>query len=186
MIGWAVLLAASLIWPAVTTAQTASPPLILEAKIPLGQVSGRIDHLGIDLKRQRLLVAELGNNSLGVVDLPAGKVQRRIADLSEPQGVAYVPFSDSVFVANAGDGSVRVLRAEDLTPIGRIDLGDDADNVRLDTVHKRVLVGYGKGALAVIDPAGLSKTADIRLKAHPEGFQIDETGTQVFVNVPDA
>ena len=152
-------------------------------------MSGRIDHLGIDVKRQRLLVAELGNNSLGVVDLVAGKVLRRIADLSEPQGVAYVPFSDSVFVANAGDGgdgSVRVLRGEDLTAVGRVELGDDADNVRLDTAHNRVLVGYGKGALAVIDPAGLSKTADIRLKAHPEGFQIDETGTQVFVNVPDA
>ena len=184
MLGWAILLAASLIWPAATDAQTASPSLILEAKIPLGQVSGRTDHLGIDLKRQRLLIAELGNNSLGVVDLAAGKVLRRIPGLSEPQGVAYVPFSDSVFVANAGDGSVRVLRAEDLTPIGRIELGDDADNVRLDTAHKRVLVGYGKGALAVIDPASLTKTADIRLKAHPEGFQIDETGTQVFVNVP--
>ena len=56
----------------------------------------------------------------------------------------------------------------------------------MDAAHKRVLVGYGKGALAVIDPVTLSKTADIRLKAHPEGFQIDETGTQVFVNVPDA
>ena len=49
-----------------------------------------------------------------------------------------------------------------------------------------MLVGYGKGALAVIDPVRLSKTADIRLKAHPEGFQIDETGTEVFVNVPGA
>jgi DNA-binding beta-propeller fold protein YncE len=186
VLGWAILLVACLFWPSATGAQTASPPLILEAKIPLGQVSGRIDHLGIDLKRQRLLVAELGNNSLGVIDLAAGKVLRRIADLSEPQGVAYVPFSDSVFVANAGDGSVRVLGGEDLTPTGRIELGDDADNVRLDTAHNRVLVGYGKGALAVIDPASLSKTADIRLKAHPEGFQIDETGTQVFVNVPDA
>jgi DNA-binding beta-propeller fold protein YncE len=181
-----MLLAASLIWPAATAAQTANPPLILEAKIPLGQVSGRIDHLGIDLKRQRLLVAELGNNSLGVVDLAAGKVLHRIAGLSEPQGVAYVPFADSVFVANAGDGSVHVLRGEDLTPIGRIELGDDADNVRVDAARNRVLVGYGKGALAVIDPASLTKTADISLKAHPEGFQIDETATQVFVNVPDA
>jgi DNA-binding beta-propeller fold protein YncE len=142
-------------------------------------VSGRIDH-------QRLLVAELGNNSLGVIDLAAGKVLRRIAGLSEPQGVAYVPFSDSVFVANAGDGSVRVLRGEDLAPIGHIELGDDADNVRVDTARSRVLVGYGKGALAVIDPVRLSKTADIPLKAHPEGFQIDEAGTRVFVNVPDA
>jgi DNA-binding beta-propeller fold protein YncE len=186
VLGWAILLAASLIWPTAISAQTASSPLILEAKISLGQVSGRIDHLGIDLRRQRLLVAELGNNSLGVVDLAAGKVLSRIAGLAEPQGVAYVPFSDSVFVANAGDGSVRVLRGEDLAPIGRIELGDDADNVRLETARNRVLVGYGKGALAVIDPASLSKTADIRLKAHPEGFQIDETGTQVFVNVPDA
>jgi DNA-binding beta-propeller fold protein YncE len=186
VIVWAILLAASLFWPAATGAQAASPPLILEAKVPLGQVSGRIDHLGIDLKRQRLLVAELGNNSLGVVDLAAGKVLRRITGLSEPQGVAYVPFADSVFVANAGDGSVRVLRGEDLTLIGRIELGDDADNVRVDTARKRVLVGYGKGALAVIDPVSLSKTADIRLRAHPEGFQIDETGIQVFVNVPDA
>jgi len=182
-----MLLAASLIWPAATAAQTANPPLILEAKIPLGQVSGRIDHLGIDLKRQRLFVAELGNNSLGVVDLAAGKVLHRIAGLSEPQGVAYVPFADSVFVANAGNGSVHVLRGEDLTPIGRIELGDDADNVRVDAARNRVLVGYGKGALAVIDPASLAKTADIRLKAHPEGFQIDATTTtQVFVNVPDA
>src|SRR5262249_22993456 len=115
-----MLLTASLIWPAATAAQTANPPLILEAKIPLGQVSGRIDHLGIDLKRQRLLVAELGNNTLGVVNLATSKVLRRIANLSEPQGVAYVPFADSVFVANAGDGSMHVLRGEDLTPIGRI------------------------------------------------------------------
>jgi DNA-binding beta-propeller fold protein YncE len=182
----AILLSASLMWPAALLAQTTAVPLALEEKIPLGQVSGRIDHLGIDAKRQRLLVAELGNNSLGVVDLSAGKVLRRITGLSEPQGVAYVPFTDSILVANAGDGSVRVLRGEDLTPIGRIELGDDADNVRVDAAHRRVLVGYGKGALAVIDPVGLFKTAEIRLEAHPEGFQIDETGTEVFVNVPDA
>jgi len=168
-------------------AQTAAgAPLVLEAKISLGHASGRIDHLGIDIKRQRLFVAELGNDSVGVVDLAVGKVLRRITGMSEPQGVAYVPFADSVFVANAGDGSVHVLRGDDLAPIGRIELGEDADNVRVDTGRNRVLVGYGNGALAVIDPATRTKAADIRLKGHPESFQIDETGTKVFVNVPDA
>jgi DNA-binding beta-propeller fold protein YncE len=181
-----LLAAASLMWPATIAAQTAGAPLVLETKIPLGQVSGRIDHLGIDVKRQRLFVAELGNNSLGVVDLAAGKVLRRISGLSEPQGVAYVPFADSVFVANAGDGSVHVLRGDDLAPVGRIELGEDADNVRVDTQRSRVLVGYGNGALAVIDPATRTKAADIRLKGHPEGFQIDETAAKVFVNVPEA
>ena len=138
------------------------------------------------MKRQRLFVAELGNNSLGVVDLAAGKMLRTIAGMSEPQGVAYVPFADSIYVANGGDGSVRVLGGEDLAPVGRIELGNDADNVRVDTQRLRVLVGYGKGALAVIDPASRSKKSDFRLKAHPEGFQIDQTSAQVFVNVPDA
>jgi YVTN family beta-propeller protein len=179
-------LLAGIMLPALGSAQMPSPPLVLESKIPLGEVNGRIDHLGIDLKRQRLFVAELGNDSVGVVDLGAGKVLRTIPGMSEPQGIAYVPFVDSVYAANRGDGSVRILRGEDLAPIGRIELGDDADNVRTDTARNRVLVGYGEGALAVIDPVSLSRTTNIRLKAHPEGFQIDETGTQVFVNVPDA
>src|SRR5262245_53605896 len=70
---------------------TAGPaqPLVLEQKIPLGEVRGRIDHLAINLARQRLFVAELGNNSLGIVDLAAGKVLRRIGGLEEPQGVVY-------------------------------------------------------------------------------------------------
>ena len=168
------------------SAQTPPASLVLEAKIPLGQVSGRIDHLAIDLKRQRLLVAELGNDSVGVVDLVAGKVLRTLTGLSEPQGVAYEPTSDTVYVANANDGSVRIFRGEDLSPVGRVDLGDDADNVRIDPSQNRVLVGYGKGALAVIDPRTRTKIGDIRLKAHPEGFQIDDSGARAFVNLPAA
>jgi YVTN family beta-propeller protein len=186
MVALAILLIAMVMRPIAGEAQTAGAPLVLETKIPLGAVSGRIDHLAIDVKRQRLFVAELGNNTLGVVDLAAGKVLRTIAGLKEPQGVAYVDFADSIYIANAGDGSVHVLRGDDLAPIGRIELGDDADNVRVDAQRRRVLVGYGKGAIAVIDPGSRTKTADLRLKGHPEGFQIDDTGTRVFVNVPDA
>lgn len=180
-----LLLGASLIWAAPAVAQTAWSPLALETKIPLGDVSGRIDHLAVDVKRQRLFVAELGNDSLGVVDLASGKV-RTISGLSEPQGVAYVTTADSVYVANGGDGSVRELRGDNLAPIGRIELGDDADNVRVDTSRNRVLVGYGNGAIAVIDPATRTKVADIRLKGHPESFRLDPAGARIFINVPDA
>ena len=180
-----LVLGASLTWAAAAVAQTAGSPLVLEAKIPLGDVSGRVDHLGIDVKRQRLFVAELGNDSLGVVDLASGKV-RAIAGFSEPQGVAYVASADSLYVANGGDGSVRVLRSDNLAPIGRIELGDDADNVRVDASRNRVLVGYGNGAIAVIDPQSRTKIADIRLKGHPESFRLDPTDTRIFVNVPDS
>ena len=181
----AALAAVVLAAPLSAWAQTADPPLVLEAKIRLGAVSGRIDHLAIDPQRKRLFVAELGNDSLGVVDLAAGRVLRTIAGFDEPQGVGYEPASDTIYVANAGDGSVRLLRGGDLAPVGRIELGDDADNVRIDGQRRRVLVGYGKGGLALIDPATRAKTGNIKLSGHPESFQIAENGTQVFVNVPD-
>ena len=186
MFARAILPAVLSLTPAAAEAETTAAPLVLETKILLGDVRGRIDHLAVDVERKRLFVAELGNDSLGVVDLAVGKMLRTITGFSGPQGVAYVPFADAIYVANAGDGSVRVLRGEDFTPIGRIELGDDADNVRIDTQRKRVLIGYGSGALAVIDPATNTKAVDIRLKAHPEGFQIDGTGARVFVNVPNA
>ena len=181
----AALLAVLLAAPALAVAETGGPPLLLEAKIPLGEVKGRIDHLAVDLKRQRLLVAELGNDSLGVVDLSARRTMQTIVGLSEPQGVGYDPSTDTIYVANAGDGSVRLFRGEDLAPLGRIDLGDDADNVRIDIGRKRVLVGYGKGALAMIDPTSRKKIGEIKLSGHPESFQIAGSGRLVFVNVPD-
>jgi YVTN family beta-propeller protein len=163
----------------------APAPLVLETKIPLGLVSGRIDHFAVDPGRQRLFVAELGNNSVGVIDLKQQKLLRTIGGLKEPQGVAYVPASDMLYVANAGDGSVHLFQAENLSPVGRIELGDDADNIRVDRQTNQVFVGYGSGALAMIDPLSRRKMTDIRLEAHPESFQLDSNG-RIYVNVPNA
>jgi hypothetical protein len=163
-----------------------SLPMQVEAKIPLGNVMGRIDHMAVDLGRQRLFVAELGNDSVGIVDLKERKLLHRIAELKEPQGVGYVQATDTLYVSNAGDGSVRLFRAADYAAAGRIDLADDADNIRVDVKTNRVVVGYGGGALAVIDPASRNKIADIQLKAHPESFQLDSSAGLIFVNVPKA
>src|SRR4051794_27907638 len=88
-------------------------PLRLAATIPLPDVSGRIDHMAFDREHQRMAIAALGNDSVEVVDLAAGNRTRRIAGLREPQGVVYSEKADLLFVANAGDGSVRMFRAAD-------------------------------------------------------------------------
>src|SRR5499433_1210150 len=164
------------------TAETT--PLQIEAKIPIGNVSGRIDHMAIDLARQRLFVAELGNNSIGMVDLSGRRPLRIIEGMKEPQGVAYLPALDTLYVANGGDGSVRLFRGPDYAAAGQIDLGDDADNIRLDIPANRIVVGYGSGGLAVIDAASSKKVADIPLSVHPEGFQLDPGSNRIWVNLP--
>ena len=160
--------------------------LVVEAKIPLGRIAGRIDHLAFDPMRERLYVAELGNNTIGIIDTKSRTLLRTVSGFEEPQGIAYEPTTDTVYVANGGDGSVRLFRGGDFAAVGQIPLGEDADNVRVDAAAHRVYVGYGSGALAVIDPTTRRKIADIALKAHPESFQLEPAGDRVFVNVPDA
>ena len=172
--------------PAPAQSTDAGPPLQLETKIPLGDVRGRIDHMAVDLKRQRLFVAELGNDSVGIVDLQKRELIRELPGLKAPQGVGYEPTTDMLYVANAGDGSVRLFEGGDYKTTGRIELGGDADNIRVDAAAKRVFIGYGSGGLALIDPSTRSKVGDISLRAHPESFQIDPDTSQIFVNVPDA
>jgi hypothetical protein len=179
----AALLSAGLALPA---AAGPAQPLVLEQKIPLGEVHGRIDHLAVDLERDRLFVAELGNNSLGVVDLAAGKLLRRIGGLDEPQGIAYEVATDTVYVADGGDGLVHRFAGAELTPLDPIQLGADADNVRLDPEPGRVVVGYGDGALAFVESASGKLLMQIRLPGHPESFQLEHNGRRIFVNVPDA
>src|SRR6476660_2111 len=163
-----------------------SPPLTLQSKIPLGDVRGRIDHLAIDRARQRLFVAELGNNSVGVVHMKDQEVVHRIAGLNEPQGVAYVSAVDCIFVSNGGDGSLRVFRGSDFSPVARVELKADADNLRLDPIKNLVFAGFGSGGLAIIDAKSRKKVGEIDLKGHPEGFELEPSGERAFVNVPDA
>jgi hypothetical protein len=169
-----------------TSAAESAPPLVLERTIPLTSVSGRIDHMAVDLGHKRLLVAELGNGTIDVIDLATMQVVHRIDGLKEPQGVGYAPGADLIAVASAGDGSVRLFRGDNFLPAGTIGLGDDADNVRLDPPSGQLLVGYGSGGLAALDLALRSIVSRTKLPAHPEGFQLDPVSRRAFVNIPDA
>ena len=178
----------ALLWGLPGKAQAADPgpPLVLERTIPLMGVSGRIDHMAVDVRRGRLFVAELGNGTVDAIDIATGKAVHRIDRLRDPQGVGYASASDKVAVASAGDGSVRLYRGEDFAPAGIVELGDDADNVRIDAGPGQLLVGYGSGGIAVVDPATASVVSKAKLPGHPEGFQLDAGGRRAFVNVPDA
>lgn len=160
-----------------------SEPLVLDQTIPLPGVVGRIDHLAVDLVHRRVFVAELGNGTVEAIDMATGRPTGRISGLSEPQGLAYLPDRDELAVASGGDGTVRFYRGGDLVPVGVVTVGGDADNLRL-TAAGQVVVGYGDGALAVIDPGSRKVISTVTLPVHPEGFRL--AGDQAFVNLPDA
>lgn len=149
-------------------------------------VEGRIDHLAIDLKSNRLFVAALGNGTVEVIDLKSGKNIHTIKDLKEPQGVEYVTHNNLLFVTSAGDGTCKIFDASDYKLKKTIQLNDDADNIRYNRKRNIVFAGYGSGGIAAIDALNMKLLYTIDLPAHPESFQIDEANGLMFVNVPDA
>ena len=156
------------------------------ASIGLPSVKGRIDHFGVDVKRQRLFVAALGNDTLEVVDVKSSRRERSLGGFGEPQGILYLPELNRLFVANGSANRVDILDAASLARIKSVEELDDADNVRYDAGARRVYVGYGKGALRALDPATGDPSGDIRLAGHPESFQLETRGARIFVNVPPA
>jgi len=162
-----------------------SEPLKLETTIPMADVQGRIDHLSVDLNNQRLFVAALGNNTVEVLDIKGARRLHTISGLHEPQGVLYVPGENKLFVANAKDGTCRIYDASSFQLLQTIEYGDDADNIRFDAAANQVYVGYGSGAVGVLDLGG-NRLRDVKLDAHPESFQLEKKGTRIFVNLPDS
>jgi len=162
---------------------TSSQPLRLIKTIPLPGVQGRIDHLAVDVAGQRLFVCALGNNTLEVIDLKSGERIRSVSGLREPQGVRYLPESNTIVVANRADGIVTFFDGTTYAPVKTVRFSGDADNVRYDAANKRVYVGYGEGSLGVLSDSG-ERLGDIPLGAHPESFQLDSTAGRIYVNVP--
>lgn len=158
-------------------------PLQLIRTIELPNVKGRIDHMALGAGGKHLFIAENGNGSVDDVDLASGKVIGRISGLHEPQAIAWLAPQKEIAVTTA-DGLVTFYRAADRQQTAVINLRSDADNLRIDQRNGRLVVGYGTGGLAVIDPARHRVVRSVSLPAHPEAFEL--VGAKVFVNVPDA
>src|SRR5213080_4727690 len=104
----------------------------LKQTIRLPGVEGRIDHFAFDPAGERLFVCALGNNTVEVVDLRKGERTHSIRGLGTPQGVAYAPGFDRVFVANDKGGICKIYDGKSFQPVGELSFEDDADNVRYD------------------------------------------------------
>src|SRR5215468_5477858 len=158
--------------------------LALKSRIELPNVNGRIDHFSVDLKGQRLFMAALGNHTVEVMDIQSGKRLHTIPDLAEPQGLYFEPTTNRLFAACAKDGTTKVFDGSTFQLLETVQFSGDADNIRYDARNRRIVVGYGNGALGFLDPNG-KKIGEIALDAHPESFQLEKTGTRVLVNAPD-
>src|SRR6266852_2241263 len=107
-----------------------APVLSPKNPIYLTKVEGRMDHLGIDLKGQRLFATAFDNHTIEVIDLKTGRQVHTITELDEPQGSFYDAANDRLFEANGGDGTVKIFDGTTFQLLQTVTLGLDADNLR--------------------------------------------------------
>lgn len=158
----------------------------LKQTIPLPGVEGRIDHFAFDAVGERLFVCALGNNTLEVLDLRKGERVHSITGLGVPQGVAYIPELDRIFVANDNGGVCKIYDGKSFQEINELNFKDDADNVRYDEAAKKIYVGFGSGGIGIVNAADGKRIGSIKLSAHPEAFELEKNGKRIFVNVPNS
>src|SRR5947207_3468099 len=169
---------------ATVRAQTA--PLQLKQTIALPGVEGRIDHFALDVAGERLFVCALGNNTVETLDLRKGERIHSITGLGAPQGIAYIPELNRIFVANDKGGICKIYDGKSFQTVGELNFKDDADNVRYDDATKKIYVGFGSGGIAVVNAPDGKQIGSIKLSAHPEAFELEKNGKRIFVNVPNS
>ena len=160
--------------------------LQLQQTIFLSGVEGRVDHLALDAAGDRLFVCALGNNTVEILDLRKGQRIHSIAGLGAPQGIAYIPELDRLFIANDKGGICKIYDEKSFQTVGELEFKDDADNVRYDDSSKRLYLGFGSGGIGIISAPESKTVASIKLSAHPEAFELEKQGKRIFVNVPNA
>jgi DNA-binding beta-propeller fold protein YncE len=178
----------SLLMSGIALAEEVKPPVSLKLikTIPLKGAPGRLDHMALDNKNDRLFVANLSNNSLDIIDLKAGKLVKQIPGQNKIQGIAYAPELDRIYVGNGVSNVCNVFDGWDYKLIKSIDF-PDADNVRYNPRTGLVYIEHAKDkyGLTAFDAKTFEVKADIKLPGRPQAFQLATKQPRLYLNCLD-
>src|SRR6516164_6415100 len=167
--------AAVLAW-SLAAAPAAGQSLELKRTIVLKKgKKGKLDHLIVDSKSERLFLANKVNNTVEVVDLKAGKPVKQLKGQFGAQGLAYAPDLERLYVGLGTGGFCNIFDGKDYKLLKTVKFMDDADNVRYNPRTHTVYVAHAEKALGVIDAQSFDLKTDIILPGPAEAFQL-ETG----------
>jgi DNA-binding beta-propeller fold protein YncE len=182
---WSVLMFAAAIAGLLGASRAqAGESLKLVQTIELLGKPGKLDHLVVDSKGQRLFLANKVNNTFDIVDLKAGKLLKQVPGQGGAQGVAFAADLDRIYVALGTGGFCNVFDGKDYKLLKTVKFMDDADNVRYNPKTNRIYVAHAENGLGVIDAKAMEVKADIKLPGSAEAFQLEAGRPRLYLNLP--
>jgi YVTN family beta-propeller protein len=190
----ALMLAAIVVLSLLPSIASAQPLLTLEKTIPLPAIgAGDFDHFAVDLRRHKLFLAAEAHGTIETFDLRTGAHLQSARGVVMPHAFALVPDRDELFVADGGDGAVKVFDATTLHRIARIPLAADPDGGVYDPATRLFYVGNGGRAahqdhsyVSVISVDRRAVVGRIRVPGTTiKGMVIDHRRGRLYVSVRD-
>jgi DNA-binding beta-propeller fold protein YncE len=182
--GWSWAMLPALLVSVASLSRAAEPSLALVQTIELKGKPGKLDHLIVDSKSERLFLANKVNNTVEVVDLKAGKPVKQLKGQFGAQGLAYAPDLERLYVGLGTGGFCNIFDGKDYKLLKTVKFMDDADNVRYNPRTHTVYVAHAEKALGVIDGETLDLKTDISLPGSAESFQLESGRPRLYVNIP--
>lgn len=131
-----------------------------------------------------LFASVTGDHEVAVLDQVSLKTTATVGPIKYPDGLAYAPTVQRVFVSDEHGNADAVIDATNHTLVTSIPLGGGAGNTVYDRVADRIYVAvHGKNELVTIDPLRAKITARTPLTwlDDPHGIALDVENRLAFV-----
>lgn len=135
--------------------------------------------------RHQVFVSAAGSHDVAIIDDQTLAITARIGGIRFPDGIAYVPGLEKVFVSDESGGADVAIDLRTSAKGSTIALGGEAGNTHYDSVSHCILVAVQtRNQLVAIDPATERVVAryDLPGSDHPHGFTLDEPGRLAFIS----
>jgi hypothetical protein len=146
--------------------------LRLVQTIPMSGVSGRLDHMAVDLEKKRLFVAAVANGTLEVLDLDAGKVINSISGIKDAQDALFLGGQFNKLYVSSLDGTLRIYQGETFRLVQALKLEPDPNRLLYDPATDLIYFGYG-GQNAGFDAYGRVGIVQAKRGAPSDQFLAD-------------
>ena len=133
----------------------------------------------------QVYISAAGVHEVAIVDDRTLKITNRVGGIRFPDGIAFAPNADKVFVSDESGGADAVIDAKTGTKRSMIELGGEAGNTHYDSVSHCILVAVQtRNQIVAIDPVSerIVQRYDLPGSDHPHGFTIDEPDRLAFIS----
>lgn len=188
---WFAALTGAFVLLGVATAARADSPLTLVAKYKMpADVKGRFDHLGVDVRGNRLFLAAESYHAVLVFNLRTGRFERAITGIQIPHAIFCREDLDRIYITDGGAGELKIYNGKTYKLLKAVKLKVDSDSIGYDPATRDLYIDDGGGdahetfsMLSVVNTTSGTKVADMKIDGDTlEAMALEPSGSRMYVN----